>query len=81
MPEWEQNDPSSAASYGIGAVARRFGLPAPTLRTWDQRYGLGRACGRPAVTGATPSSTCSGSRRCTAWSGRAPRPPRRRRRR
>ncbi|GAB1820642.1 MerR family transcriptional regulator [Herbidospora sp. RD11066] len=37
MPEREP----SAPSYGIGAVARRFGLPAPTLRTWDQRYGLG----------------------------------------
>ncbi|WP_062344340.1 MerR family transcriptional regulator [Herbidospora yilanensis] len=37
MPEPE----STAPSYGIGAVARRFGLPAPTLRTWDQRYGLG----------------------------------------
>ncbi|WP_061299312.1 MerR family transcriptional regulator [Herbidospora cretacea] len=35
MPEQQ------APSYGIGAVARRFGLPAPTLRTWDQRYGLG----------------------------------------
>ncbi|NAS24213.1 MerR family transcriptional regulator [Herbidospora sp. NEAU-GS84] len=37
MPEREPTAPS----YGIGAVARRFGLPAPTLRTWDQRYGLG----------------------------------------
>ncbi|MEV0590053.1 MerR family transcriptional regulator [Nonomuraea cavernae] len=27
--------------YGIGAVARRLGVPAPTLRTWNQRYGLG----------------------------------------
>ncbi|WP_066373184.1 MerR family transcriptional regulator [Herbidospora mongoliensis] len=37
MPDWE----AKSLSYGIGAVARRFGLPAPTLRTWDQRYGLG----------------------------------------
>ncbi|GII01327.1 MerR family transcriptional regulator [Planobispora takensis] len=27
--------------YGIGAVARRLGVPAPTLRTWNLRYGLG----------------------------------------
>ena len=29
------------AGYGIGAVARRLGVPAPTLRTWNLRYGLG----------------------------------------
>ncbi|MFC4589180.1 MerR family transcriptional regulator [Sphaerisporangium corydalis] len=28
-------------SYGIGAVARRLGVPAPTLRTWNLRYGIG----------------------------------------
>ncbi|MFF5113313.1 MerR family transcriptional regulator [Streptosporangium sp. NPDC000509] len=28
-------------SYGIGAVARRLGVPAPTLRTWNLRYGVG----------------------------------------
>ncbi|GII82917.1 MerR family transcriptional regulator [Sphaerisporangium siamense] len=28
-------------SYGIGAVARRLGVPAPTLRTWNARYGIG----------------------------------------
>lgn len=28
-------------SYGIGAAARRLGVPAPTLRTWDLRYGIG----------------------------------------
>lgn len=27
--------------YGIGAVARRLGVPAPTLRTWNLRYGVG----------------------------------------
>ncbi|MFC4057388.1 MerR family transcriptional regulator [Planomonospora corallina] len=27
--------------YGIGAVSRRLGVPAPTLRTWNLRYGLG----------------------------------------
>ncbi|WP_326820395.1 MerR family transcriptional regulator [Streptosporangium sp. NBC_01756] len=27
--------------YGIGAVARRLGVPAPTLRTWNLRYGIG----------------------------------------
>ncbi|GAA2206768.1 MerR family transcriptional regulator [Nonomuraea monospora] len=29
------------AGYGIGAVSRRLGVPAPTLRTWNLRYGLG----------------------------------------
>ncbi|GAA2773686.1 MerR family transcriptional regulator [Nonomuraea dietziae] len=29
------------AGYGIGAVARRLGVPAPTLRTWNLRYGIG----------------------------------------
>ncbi|GGK85508.1 MerR family transcriptional regulator [Sphaerisporangium melleum] len=27
--------------YGIGAVARRLGVPASTLRTWNLRYGIG----------------------------------------
>ncbi|MET8146429.1 MerR family transcriptional regulator [Sphaerisporangium sp. NPDC005288] len=27
--------------YGIGAVARRLGVPVPTLRTWNLRYGIG----------------------------------------
>lgn len=27
--------------YGIGAVSRRLGVPAPTLRTWNLRYGIG----------------------------------------
>ncbi|GGL19840.1 MerR family transcriptional regulator [Sphaerisporangium melleum] len=27
--------------YGIGAAARRLGVPAPTLRTWNLRYGIG----------------------------------------
>lgn len=29
------------SGYGIGAVARRLGVPAPTLRTWNLRYGIG----------------------------------------
>jgi DNA-binding transcriptional MerR regulator len=29
------------AGYGIGAVARRLGVPASTLRTWNLRYGIG----------------------------------------
>ncbi|MGI5267969.1 MerR family transcriptional regulator [Nonomuraea sp. CA-218870] len=29
------------AGYGIGAASRRLGVPAPTLRTWNLRYGLG----------------------------------------
>ncbi|GAA1261697.1 MerR family transcriptional regulator [Sphaerisporangium rubeum] len=36
-----EDDSSSGPSYGIGAVARRLGVPAPTLRTWNLRYGIG----------------------------------------
>ncbi|MFI6814542.1 MerR family transcriptional regulator [Nonomuraea sp. NPDC050328] len=37
----EQRDTSDEEGYGIGAVARRLGVPAPTLRTWNLRYGIG----------------------------------------
>ncbi|URM93748.1 MerR family transcriptional regulator [Actinomadura madurae] len=30
-----------AAGLGVGAVARRLGVAAATLRTWDRRYGIG----------------------------------------
>ncbi|WP_248964294.1 MerR family transcriptional regulator [Sphaerisporangium perillae] len=30
-----------ALGHGIGAVARRLGVPASTLRTWNLRYGIG----------------------------------------
>ncbi|MFI6292795.1 MerR family transcriptional regulator [Nonomuraea sp. NPDC050790] len=33
--------PMEEPGYGIGAVARRLGVPAPTLRTWNLRYGIG----------------------------------------
>ncbi|MEW9531266.1 MerR family transcriptional regulator [Microbispora sp. NPDC049125] len=33
--------PDGEAGYGIGAVARRLGVPPPTLRTWNLRYGIG----------------------------------------
>ncbi|MFF0310091.1 MerR family transcriptional regulator [Streptosporangium sp. NPDC004379] len=33
--------PGDEPGYGIGAVARRLGVPAPTLRTWNLRYGIG----------------------------------------
>ncbi|MFI9560232.1 MerR family transcriptional regulator [Nonomuraea endophytica] len=36
-----QNAPAEEPGYGIGAVARRLGVPAPTLRTWNLRYGIG----------------------------------------
>jgi DNA-binding transcriptional MerR regulator len=35
------DQPDDGPSYGIGAVARRLGVPAPTLRTWNLRYGIG----------------------------------------
>ncbi|MEV0201991.1 MerR family transcriptional regulator [Nonomuraea sp. NPDC050691] len=40
----EETGSASAAEepgYGIGAVSRRLGVPAPTLRTWNLRYGIG----------------------------------------
>ncbi|MGW4472443.1 MerR family transcriptional regulator [Nonomuraea sp. NPDC004354] len=33
--------PEEEPGYGIGAVSRRLGVPAPTLRTWNLRYGIG----------------------------------------
>lgn len=27
--------------YTVGAVAQRLGIPTPTLRSWNQRYGIG----------------------------------------
>ena len=29
----------TGGSYGIGAVVRQTGLPAPTIRIWEKRYG------------------------------------------
>ncbi|MEV4835352.1 MerR family transcriptional regulator [Nonomuraea sp. NPDC049486] len=37
----ETPDNVEDAGYGIGAASRRLGVPAPTLRTWNLRYGLG----------------------------------------
>ncbi|MFE3448963.1 MerR family transcriptional regulator [Nonomuraea sp. NPDC059194] len=37
----DQRETAGQAGYGIGAVARRLGVPAPTLRTWNLRYGIG----------------------------------------
>src|SRR3954454_9019836 len=31
-----------AGRYNIQAVARRTGVPAPTIRAWERRYGLPR---------------------------------------
>ncbi|MCG5217847.1 MerR family transcriptional regulator [Streptosporangium sp. KLBMP 9127] len=36
-PETGDQEPG----FGIGAVSRRIGVPAPTLRTWNVRYGIG----------------------------------------
>ncbi|WP_169950028.1 MerR family transcriptional regulator [Microbispora sp. H11081] len=33
--------PEDEPGYGIGAVSRRLGVPASTLRTWNLRYGIG----------------------------------------
>ncbi|HEX8006584.1 MAG TPA: MerR family transcriptional regulator [Trebonia sp.] len=41
------DEPQDGLSYGIGAVARRLGVPAPTLRTWNLRYGIGPSSRSP----------------------------------
>lgn len=41
MDEQRQVASGEEPGYGIGAVARRLGVPAPTLRTWNLRYGVG----------------------------------------
>src|SRR3954447_13935490 len=41
MGEQHQVTTEEEPGYGIGAVARRLGVPAPTLRTWNLRYGIG----------------------------------------
>ncbi|ACZ84604.1 MerR family transcriptional regulator [Streptosporangium roseum] len=41
MDERGQVTAEEEPGYGIGAVARRLGVPAPTLRTWNLRYGIG----------------------------------------
>jgi hypothetical protein len=33
--------PVPESVLGVGALARRLGVPAPTLRTWERRYGIG----------------------------------------
>ena len=33
--------PPSAVGWSVGAVAERLGVEVPTLRSWEQRYGLG----------------------------------------
>src|SRR3954471_16553452 len=45
MPLHAVVTPESAGSrghYNIQAVARRTGVPAPTIRAWERRYGLPR---------------------------------------
>src|SRR3954467_11332538 len=41
MGEQRQVTTEEEPGYGIGAVARRLGVPPPTLRTWNLRYGIG----------------------------------------
>ncbi|NUW43145.1 MerR family transcriptional regulator [Nonomuraea rhodomycinica] len=41
MEETGSAGAAEEAGYGIGAVSRRLGVPAPTLRTWNLRYGIG----------------------------------------
>ncbi|MGV9614439.1 MerR family transcriptional regulator [Nocardia xishanensis] len=45
MTVGEPND--AAARFTVTAVARRFGIPVATLRSWNQRYGVGPSVHRP----------------------------------
>ncbi|MFI6172465.1 MerR family transcriptional regulator [Nocardia sp. NPDC051052] len=47
MTAGEQGAPR--VEYRIGLVARRFGIPVATLRSWNQRYGLGPPRHRPGT--------------------------------
>ena len=52
--------------YSIGAVARMLGIPAATIRNWEERYGTivpERSPGGTASTHATRWSSCASSRR------------------
>ena len=55
--------------YSIGAVARMLGIPAATIRNWEERYGTivpERSPGATASTRATRwSSRASSRRRCS----------------
>lgn len=37
----DSGERGAEVSWPVGAVAQRVGLPAPTLRSWDRRYGIG----------------------------------------
>ncbi|MFI6871107.1 MerR family transcriptional regulator [Nocardia sp. NPDC050406] len=41
------SDPRDAAGYPVRAVAERLGIPTATLRSWNQRYGIGPDRHRP----------------------------------
>ncbi|GLW10752.1 hypothetical protein Misp01_58800 [Microtetraspora sp. NBRC 13810] len=41
MGEGPSRSGDEGPGYGIGAVSRTLGVPAPTLRTWNLRYGIG----------------------------------------
>ncbi|MFE2958271.1 MerR family transcriptional regulator [Nocardia tengchongensis] len=40
-------DPEAVTEFTVGVVARRLGVPVATLRSWNQRYGLGPQRHRP----------------------------------
>ena len=40
-PEADTEDESQLPRYPVGAVAERLGVPTATLRSWNQRYGVG----------------------------------------
>ncbi|MFC7644672.1 MerR family transcriptional regulator [Streptosporangium lutulentum] len=63
MDEQRQVTAEEETGYGIGAVARRLGVPAPTLRTWNLRYGIGPSRRSPGDIAATTWVTCGVLRR------------------
>ncbi len=49
MPIRRRSTPVPEPALGVAAVARRLGVAAGTLRTWDRRYGLGPSGHEPGA--------------------------------
>ena len=66
--------PAEPPIYSIGAVERMLGIPAATVRNWEERYGLVTPDAAAAATGSTraPRSSSSASSRSEIDRGCSP---------
>ena len=55
--------PELPDGLSIGELARRTQVPAPTLRSWEDRYGFRGRIGWPVVIAATTTVMSASSRR------------------